>query len=357
MHRLADVEVAMVMHHLPVSQLLQLARCSRALMHAADCSFAFAHSTLRVSTLSAQPPRFAVSGLLRHACFSLLWTSDAESMTDSDLRLLLDLMTHCSDRLRAISVVHEIAIEPHLWHRVLAHPAAMHLRSLSLYSTRFGPVQFEVDGEMIARISQLPLLHTLRICPMPVGSSVWLPLADCAALTDLSISDHNSYGFHSCLPLVAQCLHLRRLALHQVCLHSPDAVPFFTAMAPRLVELTLDDIAVLKPSHLRQPRPIPFALFTQLERLCLRRCVGVEHLMRGLLDIPSLRCLRIEAEGNPIKSTHLPSGGSLSAALERSPRLCCVVRVAVMFLPLIEDSVVVPLTPFGRRFTLSPGAN
>jgi hypothetical protein len=41
--RLADVELQLVMQGLDASELLQLARCSKQMMHAADSPFAWQH--------------------------------------------------------------------------------------------------------------------------------------------------------------------------------------------------------------------------------------------------------------------------------------------------------------------------
>jgi hypothetical protein len=41
MNQLADVELQLIMHGLQATELLQLARCSHRLMHAADSAFAW----------------------------------------------------------------------------------------------------------------------------------------------------------------------------------------------------------------------------------------------------------------------------------------------------------------------------
>jgi hypothetical protein len=185
MNQLADVELQLVMQHPDARSLLQLARCSRPLMHAADSQFAWKNVDPLWISSTAMKLRSPSSLLLRYARLSLRWLPPSSVSLDESVDLLLSgpLIPHGLD----LSACEDDLSFAHFC-RILSHPSMQSLRLLHLRKVliTFGSPD---SGEIIRLTVALPLLDTLRIDERLTHVQQWSILPNAPCLTSLSIAE------------------------------------------------------------------------------------------------------------------------------------------------------------------------
>ena len=339
MERLADVELQLVMHGLDARSLLQFARCSRPLLHAADHPFAWLHASLHIlgwqvesASSSSSPP----SRLLRHARLSVRFDKSrpteqgaiavqAQPFVDA-LRSLASPLHHltCTDATKP-----RISLEQ--WQQILAAPSARHLRTLRMAGDM---CRSSFDDETVRAISRLAHLHTLAVECCAEDSAVWAALPDAPALTSLQIVDrHRStleddFG-NSCLHYVRQCSKLTHLNIWSfaLALNGGDELRSFFADSPhhmqRLESLQLTmDCDELLPA----PCVAAFSSLVHLHSLHLAHCTSVSWLLPHVRAAPVLRRLRLEVSNNQVvdqENQDIPAIAAIAALLTAAPLLHC----------------------------------
>jgi hypothetical protein len=251
-HRLADVEVQLIMQQLEQPDLLRLARCSRALFRCASHPLAWQQLPFPVSVRGSkvrEDSRRARS--LLHFAPSLvnLYFSHL-SPGWNQRRVEASDQVSCATLLRVPDIValkfqdYFPTMKLEEWHMFLRQPSAQRLTHVSLCRQS----AFCEDGSM-SLLSQLPLLRTLHLrVPAEPSASYLEPLADPPSLTELILWEPDD-PMPQPVPLVqlARCTHLRSLNLHELPLRLGDFEP--NARAVGSSGWAAASAVAVKPAH------------------------------------------------------------------------------------------------------------
>jgi hypothetical protein len=187
----------------------------------------------------------------------------------------------------------------------------------------------------VAAIVQLPHLHTLAVERCAEDASVWSALADCPALTSLSVVDAPAAEMgslelegdrfaHSCLQYVRECwCQPTHLSLSSFALQGDGFQSFFTgSYMPWLQSLHLTGLQCLDvPSA---GFLAAFGALISLESLRATRC---SHLNLLLYDVPflsSLRRLTLDISDELARDEgNAPYPEVIASALRRTSQLQC----------------------------------
>ena len=166
MPSLRDIEWQLVMHFSAPADISRLARCSKALLHAASSPFAWCHATARFDSSRHPQPRGGVATLARvHYLFKPVcrYDQDTDELIPTKLRV---------DHLD-VSASTNIC---ECWFRVLRSPMMQHVRQLTFPHTRPPPPP-SMLVDLMSPICALPCLTTLDLgCMVMLGlGGVQLP--------------------------------------------------------------------------------------------------------------------------------------------------------------------------------------
>ena len=351
MNRLADVELQLIMHGLVAAELLQLARCSRRLLHAADCALAWQHTQARLtfhfprrpapsrwsswmksgrklllggkspppSSLSLPLQVAASPRLLRHSRTILqLRSSHSGHVSSEDVRALCELLA----RLPACIQLHELDWGVHTnlsadsAHLLLTLPALQFLRVTVAGQSRL------VD-ESVRLLSRLQLLHTLE-CRCDYGSNGMDSLSAFPALTSLQINDNCP---QSCLYAIARCSQLTHLHLLRPRLDGARLRAFFGSplMQRNLQWLRIDGLSV-RHDGLDEDKSVSdadyiaaFSSLSALHTLRLHRVFNIDHLLLHLSYAPALRLCELHLDVYRHASDCIPSPPAVTRFLTAAP--------------------------------------
>lgn len=211
--RLASVEVQLIMQLLLRGELLQLARCSRAMLHSADAPHVWRFVEPILVSADAAPP--ASTSLLRHVPLIFEWTpprgvTDLGAISDTFLARLAGVPT---ERVSGVDAWRSSRwIPADAWLRVLSDERLSQVRSIALQPPI--PVSEGVSASLITVMFRLRWLHTLRISDVATesdGSSALAALPSFPSLTALDIASYISIIEPAQFEPVAQCTQLRSL--------------------------------------------------------------------------------------------------------------------------------------------------
>ena len=227
MKPLPDVIVQIICQMLSTTEIIQIAKCSRQMMHAADNPVAWAGSILRVSSSKLPPVALSSLRLLRHARVSLTWPFPHQHrFFERDLEATLDIFTPSLTELDFTGCIVVgggsafFAITSTVLHRVLTHPCAKHLRALHIHRNVAGAIT-----EQTARsLCKLPQLDTLSVMQFGEDHSGWRHLVHARKLTCLSFGMQSTPS--TSLGSIAT-LQLRELRLTSAELASPGRAGAF----------------------------------------------------------------------------------------------------------------------------------
>ena len=338
MERLADVELQLVMHGLDARSLLQFARCSRPLLHAADHPFAWLHASLHIlgwQVESASSPCSPPSRLLRHARLSVRFDNsrpteqgniavEAQQFVDA-LRSLASPLHHltCTDSTKP-----RISLQQ--WQQILGAPSARHLRTLHVVGCMYGLC---FDDSTVHAIARLPHLHTLVVERCAAHPDMWAALHSAPALTSLRMVDMHAmqreereerFG-NSCLQHVRQCSKLTHLDIWSFALQG-DGFDSFFAGSPHMRQLHSLQLTCLECADV--PSAAYMSAFSALEHmhsLHLARCASVNSLLPHLRCAVALLDLTLEvAEEQVTQDEDTPSTSVVADLLLAAPLLHCV---------------------------------
>jgi hypothetical protein len=323
MNRLADVELQLIMHGLQATEILQLARCSPQLMHAADSSFAWLHTTLQLHFcrwFNFGRRKLPLSRLFSPASPSLLWDSSIPA-TIQEPRVVGDLLFLARGLwpLRELDASNANGlIRVDSWQRILLAPQMQQQRVLR---TSLLPNKAK---RLLPLIAALPRLHTLAITHIPGDDSgTWMILSGAPALTCLHLG-HILYSTEHARSALLLCHSLTRVHWTNPPFGGILFRQFFAAssMQQQLQHLQLDYFpAAFVPAA---DYALSFSGLHRLRSLHLRRVAGTDHLLSQLAHAPALRHLtvelRYEEQWKEAVST-IPSIAVLSKLMESAPRM------------------------------------
>ena len=350
MTRLADVELQLVMHGLQCGELLQFARCSQRLMHAAHSAFAWLHASPLHITLPTPPMALHSlqhSLLLRWASLSLTvlpfanglspggrsWSTSADfkRLSGSELQQLQP-ESEAADRVRvrerAISIhaLHSQALLPDAeWVRLLHMPCMQSLRVLrcgkigmDMHRERFASLRRAMATAFMRAVIHLPHLHTLQLVQYDADTGEYEWLALMPSLTSLSVADVRGQQRERVLLPITACTKLRTLSICELAAQSLR--PFL--MAPNLLQLqslTLERFSCRGARGQLLVTPADFvAVFsalTQLQSLELLECDPVSEILAHAHSAPALRVITLRP--NPGHWPWSLSSGSEPSESER----------------------------------------
>ena len=331
--RLADVELQLVMHGLDAPSLLQFARCSHQLLHAADHPFAWSCSSSPALHLPPSKLEVAVAHpacLLRHSRVALCWsaTDPAASVRSESAHQLIGAVSSLALPLHELAYLdssRDFRVSKSDWMRVLTSPAVHPLRILRMIGCSAG---VSLDASIVRAIAQLPHLHTLAVDQCALKADMWAALPDAPALTSLAIVDHHQRtledGFaNSCLRFVAQCSKLIHLDIQSFALQGAGFQALF-ALSPhirRLQSLTLRrlDCRSVPPAAYAAV----FSSLAELHSVRLLDCRGIHSLLPSLACAGALRHLDVEVPDDRLGPDDTPSAAILSALFLAAPMLHC----------------------------------
>jgi hypothetical protein len=303
---LAKVEWQLIMHCCDFSSLLRLARCSRTMLAAMDDPFSWKFFPLllmhsRIPKLGA---RLKASKLLRIRGVSYRWVYpklDRPENAHLPVHENEILAMQTIPNLKEVDATQRTTVREEHWEKLLKHPAAAGLTCLRVNKSAWME-RFSFQCMLLA--SQLQQLSTLSL---PLGDwcidRALVLLPSFSELTDLQLfgTDTDPDSSNGILS-VMQCLKLRRLALENE--HTRAWHPVLSAPAlSSLLELSLTSVVAQQEKVWgNQYRPYfvdwlsCWCNLSQLQRLTLKECFGVECMMEAMSEHPVLlRHLRIKA--------------------------------------------------------------
>ena len=328
-----------MMHGLDARSLLQFARCSRPLLHAADHPFAWLHASLHIlgwqvesASASSSPP--SETRLLRHARLSLRFNNSrpteqgniavqTQPFVDA-LRSLTSSLHHltCTDSTKP-----RISLEQ--WQQILNAPSARHLRSLHVVGCMYGLC---FDETTVRAIARLPHLHTLVVERCAAHPAMWAALHSAPALTSLRIVDMHTmereereeqFG-NSCLQHVRQCSRLTHLNIWSFALQG-DGFKSFFAGSPHMRQLHSLQLTCLECADVPSAAYISaFSALEHMHTLHLARCASVNSLLPHLRCAVALLDLTLEvSEEQVTQEEDTPSPSVIADLLLAAPLLHC----------------------------------
>ena len=376
---LADVEWQLVMHFLPSTELLCLARCSIQLSQCASQPFAWLHTEARVeltalqlgSKLASKRCLFASAPLVFH--WLPPFGRNSEMLSKGQIDRLLKIPFR-PQQLQSLDCTAFRPGAPAMWRLMLADRTVLpSLHALMLPGDSCSEVT--VDEEAIRLIAALPMLRTLQLHSHALDPVSIAPLTQAPSLTSLHINDIDRPD-RSRLELIAACPHLRSVTLHKPCFTGSLFRSFFASAAIRRLRcLTLHDWSAAgwrrygEPDDPILPADLHVALSSLVELLdlTLSACGEVDALMPHLLCPPVLERVVFQIAhvspsfswklGTMQLSSSVPDNRLLQSLLKDKPLLRCVMELTLTHTrakhePSIREWAQTLLDEFSDRFAL-----
>ena len=329
MHRLAKVELQLVMHGLDTQSRVRLARCCRRALAAADSIFAWKYAPIVGFNASTHTPPPSPSFVqLRHFHHHLYLSRHIPLKITSPTDFIRAATTNAAaDHHHPLYTVHEIDardIVPQDWTRLLSH---VHLGSIEF-------IQSEWTRQPTNQIYHPVLytrLHTVRfdgVCRKgSMGTAFFVSLPTLPALTSLRLSSFRTTDGRDCVDVVSRCPFLTRL-------HFDDDDSFLYLPGNRLVFLLSQPLMqqnlhflCLPFTHARddEQQQLLGRAFASMQALRTIHCCSTDRfIIRALLNAPavwvSLKLLVFENRDTRINDH--PSPAQIACLLQRYQKLC-----------------------------------
>ena len=346
MERLADIEVQLCMHGLTSQELLQFARCNRALCHASDSAFAWRFTSVQVkfelngrsepsrfqrfrrglrSLLQSRPPALPLSHP-RVCALHLSIRKRETTRSDTDALFAL-LASHSHLQLHELNLLGNFFLLNDC-NRLLSHSAFQSLRAIRTGGRFCRGSTPHADEETMRLIASMPHLCTLELFFWP--QSILPLLTPPAALTSLRVIS-TIY-----LPEIAQCSTLAHLHVHQSGSVREELFRAFFAsalMQRNLQSLTLHHLegeGSFMP-HVPQRMESCMASLMGLRTLQLSASSQIDQLLPHLARLPALRRLIVTQIQHRHQSLRdgFPDPFLLMELLTARPKLVCCILLDV----------------------------
>lgn len=179
---LHTIELQLVMHHCDARTILRLARCSRALLAAASCDFAFRFAAPVPVPLSAGVSSQVSRSLVRFCALSLCEPRSQDADADDGVQIALRLLLS-ADLFPRVREIHLISATTSAeWDALLQHPSLFgltslcargdgfvesHMRLLTVGHTQRRTLRFSsvVPQTVSGLLCKLPLLTDVAVAP------------------------------------------------------------------------------------------------------------------------------------------------------------------------------------------------
>ena len=281
------------MQGLGATDLLNFARCSRALAHAADNPFAWLHARVNVridTDVIAHAPLAApcIQSVGRHARISAR-VGRRNFGSEHNQSALAAVMRVISAPLHELHLERDTElIGPPDWTSL---PTFVNVCVLD--------IQGNITADTLRCVAKLPRLHTLKVARCAVSADVWQTLPELPSLTSLDLVDLRmpalEVGFkNSCLQYVRQCSKLTHLGIWSFALQGTRLGEFLRESPQLCNQLrSLRLVNVDWSSAFSSSSAEAFSLLANLHSLDLYGSVREHVVLLDLVHAPSLRFLRI----------------------------------------------------------------
>ena len=351
MHRLADVEIRLIMQTADAHSLLRLGRCSRQMLHVADRRITWTHAAVTLASAAfAVSPSQLSTPLMRHAPAVTLAISASKPLRGFTVVDMLTALARAHIDLVEFDASAGHRLSAYHWRKLLAHSACNHLRVLRMSYAH----PMDLDNAFWAAFAALAELHTATIAPSapvadgpvwdtpqlrlmahqmaPVPAPVWQLGSH---LTSLGFGG-KTVDFRPLHSIRLQRLELRNILLMQ------DAQAYFTSEAAQ----NLHCVAIVGYVIAAFPLSVILCGPSQLHTLELIDSWQASEWLPELHHARALRLLRIVFVGIPQLidarwSEQALAQGAAVELLEQLPQLH------------LEMSIRVQATPTGDKATLA----